>query len=1037
MIDTVEHVETELAKFSNPFPGLRPFLPEENFLFFGREQQVDYVIQKLLDHRFVAILGTSGMGKSSFMNCGILPELNKGIETPHSSEWNITTLTPSIISPLQSLMVALTGDKQVEDYDDSVFKRIAEKPESLLEILSERGSGNHFIFIDQFEEIFLFRRKGEKEVKEFDTFLKAVLFLIEQTEVPVYIALAMRSDFVGECAFFPPLTKEINKSQFLVPRMTREQVSSAVEGPIKLAKAEVTTELLQCILSDVDGQQDQLPVMQHAMMRTWDYWKSIGNTSLPIDVEHYEAIGGMKNALSLHANEIYSELSPEQKAVCEKILRAITEKTANGGVRRPTILSELLAITACEDKAEDVKEVIQQFREPGKTLLLPSIDTDLTEKALIDISHESLIRNWDMLSGWAEAEQESVKQYTRLVEAAKMYQSGTGGRLRQPELQNALDWRKKETPTKAWALRHTPEYDLMMEYLDYSEKEELFMLERNQKVRRRNMIIGRIITAVVIILGVGGGVLGAFAWLQGQEAARQSVKAQKSAKEAVKQSIEALKESFKAELAACDAEDSAKEAAISAENAKKEEAKAVVAMGKAKIAAEEALKQKAAATVASKKAIKAQGAAEVAQQKAQSLQILSIAQAMAIKAPNIESPETSSMLSRQAYIAYQNQEGTGMDADLYSGLYHAWKTNVNNRRTKKEKETPEGDPIPFNKVTRTSNKQAIRGVIVRNGEMFIAGSNSLFNKLADNKATPITKNVQVLRPYKKSGALIGTHQGDLLVLDNLKNQEAQKVFTSDNEIIEAIPVDNNTKALVLYAENKGVKLWDLKSEDSYESYESLTDNIKAITDMAFASTTNIIALCTENSEIILFDRASQKYTFLPTDGKKESFWAVSFTKDRKWLIAGSISGKLTRWKIPTAIDWSQDKQENILPQDFPKGHTARISDLVFNEDGNLLVSAALDKTVRVWQWNDESIEKPVVINDFTSWVTALTFSEDNQKIYVGSQDGYVKEFPVDIHILYNNVMKEGAGIMNDNQWQQNMQKGIDYDSSFKKINTRK
>ena len=48
----------------NPFPGLRPFRPDEEYLFFGRENQVDRIIDLLAETHFLAVVGTSGSGKS-------------------------------------------------------------------------------------------------------------------------------------------------------------------------------------------------------------------------------------------------------------------------------------------------------------------------------------------------------------------------------------------------------------------------------------------------------------------------------------------------------------------------------------------------------------------------------------------------------------------------------------------------------------------------------------------------------------------------------------------------------------------------------------------------------------------------------------------------------------------------------------------------------------------------------------------------------------------------------------------------------------
>src|SRR6266849_40608 len=90
----------------NPFPGLRPFQMEEEYLFFGRETQRKELIALLREHRFVAVLGASGSGKSSLVRAGLLPALFGGVMTKAGSHWNIAILRPGG-GPMTNLAEAL------------------------------------------------------------------------------------------------------------------------------------------------------------------------------------------------------------------------------------------------------------------------------------------------------------------------------------------------------------------------------------------------------------------------------------------------------------------------------------------------------------------------------------------------------------------------------------------------------------------------------------------------------------------------------------------------------------------------------------------------------------------------------------------------------------------------------------------------------------------------------------------------------------------------------------------------------------------
>lgn len=178
---------------------------------------------------------------------------------------------------------------------------------------------------------------------------------------------------------------------------------------------------------------------------------------------------GMQKALSVHANEAFNELNENQKRICEKIFKSITEKGDEGrGVRRPAKLSDI-AVIANAPVAE-VTEVVDHFRKTGNTLLMPPSNVKLEENSVIDISHESLMRIWVMLTKWVEEEAESVKMYLRLAEAAEMHQQGKSGLWRPPDLQIALNWQAEQNPSKIWGLRYHKAYERTMLFLDFSKR---------------------------------------------------------------------------------------------------------------------------------------------------------------------------------------------------------------------------------------------------------------------------------------------------------------------------------------------------------------------------------------------------------------------------------------------------------------------------------------------------------------------------------------------------------------------------------------
>ena len=112
----------------------------------------------------------------------------------------------------------------------------------------------------------------------------------KQTNVPIYVIITMRSDYIGDCSKFEGLPEEINEGEYLIPRLTREEYKSVIEGPIKVGGGKLAPRLLQRLLNDIGTEADQLPCLQHALMRTWDAWVD-REVAEELDLEDYREIG--------------------------------------------------------------------------------------------------------------------------------------------------------------------------------------------------------------------------------------------------------------------------------------------------------------------------------------------------------------------------------------------------------------------------------------------------------------------------------------------------------------------------------------------------------------------------------------------------------------------------------------------------------------------------------------------------------------------------------------------------------------------------
>ncbi len=670
------HIKKSTLTLANPFPGLRPFSVEESHLFFGREGQCETVLGYLTRNRFAAVTGASGSGKSSLIYCGLIPALYGGFITEAGSRWRIIATRPGN-SPVENLAEAIAFSEK----NGATPEELALNKQILYTILRRSSFGlvnavkqtrlapgeNILLILDQFEELFRYKesRKDSTVFNETEAYIKLLVNALKQTDQPIYLVLTMRSDFIGECSQFQELTRLINKSNFLIPQMTRDDFKDAIMGPLAVGGANIDPQLLQHLLNAIEDKNDQLPVLQHVMMRTWEFWTRNNETGIPLRMRDYEAAGKIENALSMHANEAFDELTDEGKSICRAMFKCLTEKgTDNKGTRHPATIKHIAEIAQSTD--QKVIDVVSKFRAKGRSFLTPGEGIPIDSDTIIDISHESLMRIWDRLKLWVDEEFSSVQMYLRLAEASSQYQVGKTGLWRPPDLQLALNWKKTQQPSLAWAKKYNPAFEKVMVFLDASEKK--YTQEEQNKVRLQRMELNRTRKFAVAMLSAAVAFLFISVWgfQQRGEAMKKAKEADNSRAEAEFRKKESDSLRTVAEGKADRADVERMLAQIDADSAEKNR---VVAMFKSQISEQQkqlAIQQAAEATKKSEtfkkekeesqktaeKAIEEQNVTEKEKNVEFNKRVLATALAMAGKTIQVDDRNLKGLLAYQAYLFF-------------------------------------------------------------------------------------------------------------------------------------------------------------------------------------------------------------------------------------------------------------------------------------------------------------------------------------------------------------------------------------------------
>jgi hypothetical protein len=458
-----------------PYPGLRSFEQSESPIFFGRDVQRNELLNRLAHNRFVAVLGTSGSGKSSLVRAGLLPALYRGYLVGTSSRWRIATLRPGS-APLSALAEALAAPGVFAADRDAIRAQLDTASDGLVNAVHDAGleSGeNLLVVVDQFEELFRFsaENRSGRDGAEAARFVALLLRAAEAFGQSIYVVLTMRSDFLGECARFPGFAEALNEGQYLVPRLTLEQRHQALERPLQLVDAAIAPRLVERLLADTADDRDQLPVLQHAIMRTYERWRSDGAPP-PIDLQHYESVTRTGSALDQHAQQIYDGLPDAVKPWAAKVFRALTTQIDGKAVRRPGCLRWIYKVVgaATAGDREAVCMSIREFARPENSFLICS--RGLSTRSVIDISHESLIRKWKLLQEWAQAEAESAGWFRHVAGAVER----GAGLMRDPELARVEKIRQDDGWNAVWAAQYYSKrgvrYARIAEYLSASREKQ-------------------------------------------------------------------------------------------------------------------------------------------------------------------------------------------------------------------------------------------------------------------------------------------------------------------------------------------------------------------------------------------------------------------------------------------------------------------------------------------------------------------------------------------------------------------------------------
>jgi WD40 repeat protein len=982
-----------------PFKGLQYFDQADAGLFFGRELLTARLVRQLDHHRLLMIVGASGSGKSSVVRAGLLPALQRGepladgsFPPAGCSRWPVHVITPSA-HPLEALAASLTRDAAsvratsalIEDLRDAHSLNLAVR-----KVLSSAGLGGAsrlLLVVDQFEELFtLCQDEAEREA-----FVDSLLAAVDSgQDGPTIVVGTLRADFYAHCAEYAGLREALARRQEYIGPMSPEELRRAIEEPARRGGWLFEPGLVDLILRDAGDEPGALPLLQHALLATWQHRR--GHT---LTLESYGEAGGVRGAIAKTAETVFRQhLSAEQRPIARNVFLRLTQLGEDTqDTRRRAALSELVPSA---EEAPAVEAVLGTLADARLITL---------GEGTAEVAHEALIREWPTLRQWLDENRAGLRVHRRLTEAAIEWERlnrDDGLLYRGARLAEASEWAADHA-----AALNALEHAFLAQSQAAIEREAA---EREAQRQRELEAARRLAEAET-----------RRAEEQGQAAARLRLAARRLAGALLIAALLAVaalwfgqqsnRNAHLAEANAGTAQAASTQAVAEADTRATAQANALQQKATAEAASTQAVAEAETRATAQANALQQKATAEAASAEAQFQGRVSLARGLAAQSSTLlaRDEDLGVLLAREAVQISKGLEGTTIP-EAQTALYHAL------------------DVSRFAHVLRGHVAGVGAAVFSPDGSLIVTASQDGTARLWRADGTPVASfeghaGAVLWATFSPAGSLVVTTSDD----------GTARLWRPDGTLVASLeghagPVlwatfSPDGSELVTTSTDATARLW--RSDGTFLA--SLEGHRAAVLGAAFSPDGSRIVTTSADATARLWRTDG---TFLAAlEGHSGWVYGATFSPDGRWIVTAGYDGTARLWhtdgtsaitlkghtaavysavfspdgsQILTASDDSTARLWRLdgTPVATLEGHAGPVTLALFSPDGSLIVTASADTTARLWRADGTLVAS---LAGHTAQVGTAVFSPDGSQIVTASGDGTARLWPVDQ--LYTAVLR--------------------------------